>query len=75
MAKPIVDGIERDLEGRARVIRLGLLSDLGRRVAQRYSVRGVPTLIIFDGEGHIVEQRIGIPNRQSVVEQVKHLLP
>jgi len=75
MAKPIVDGIERELEGQARVIRLSLLSGLGKSVAQRYGVRGVPTIIIFDGNGDVVEQKSGIPNQQQVVEQVHHLLP
>jgi thioredoxin-related protein len=74
MAKPIVDGIERELEGQARVIRLSLLSGLGRSVAQRYRVRGVPTILIFDGNGDVVEQRSGIPNQQRVVEQVHRVM-
>ncbi|OQY22084.1 MAG: hypothetical protein B6I34_06460 [Anaerolineaceae bacterium 4572_32.1] len=73
MAKPIVDGIERDLAGQAEVIRLSLSSEPGRSAARRYGVRGIPTLIIFDGEGKVVEQRAGVPNRESVVETVKRL--
>ncbi|MFZ5917297.1 MAG: thioredoxin family protein [Chloroflexota bacterium] len=75
MAKPIVDGIEQDLAGQARVIRLSLLSELGREAARRYGVRGVPTLVIFDGRGQVVQQTSGIPNRQEVVDQVNRLLP
>lgn len=75
MAKPIVDGIESDLEGQAKVIRLSILSSLGRQATQRYGVRGVPAIIIFDGAGNIVEQRTGIPNRKNIVEQVNILLP
>jgi thioredoxin-related protein len=75
MAKPIVDGIESELEGEAKVIRLSLLSRLGRSVAQRYGVRAVPTIIIFDGNGDVVEHRAGIPNQQQVVQQVHYLLP
>jgi thioredoxin-like negative regulator of GroEL len=74
MAKPIVDGIERDLEGRAKVVRLGVMNDLGIQAARRYGVRGVPTVIIFDGAGQIVEQSMGIPDRDSVVAQVEKLL-
>jgi thioredoxin-related protein len=74
MAKPIVDGIERDLEGQARVVRLGVMSSLGSQAARQYNVRGVPTLIIFDGEGQPVGQSVGIPDRDAVVAQVKDLL-
>ena len=70
MAKPIVDGIERDLEGRARVVRLSVMSDIGSRAAQRYNVRGVPTVLVFDGNGNLIEQRTGIPDRKKVVSQV-----
>ena len=74
MAKPIVDGIERDLEGRAQVIRLSVTSAVGGRAAQRYGVRGVPTLIVFDGNGELVSQSVGVPNRKDVVAQVSDLL-
>ena len=74
MAKPIVDGIERDLEGRAEVVRLSVTSRVGMDAARRYGVRGVPTLILFDGVGHAVEQNVGIPDRGSVVAQVEKLL-
>ena len=74
MAKPIVDGIERDLEGRASVIRLSVVSEVGSRAAQQYGVRGVPTLIIFDGNGQVVETSVGVPNRKSVVAQVTGLI-
>jgi hypothetical protein len=69
-----VDGIERDLAGRARVVRLNLLSRLGRDAARRHGVRGVPTLVIFDGRGNVVDHRTGIPNRKETVERVDSLL-
>ena len=74
MAKPIVDGIERDLEGRAQVIRLSVISEVGSQIARRYGVRGVPTLIVFDGEGNLVDQIIGVPSRDAIVERVNGLL-
>jgi thioredoxin 1 len=74
MAKPIVDGIEKDLEGRAKVVRLGVMSELGMQAARRYGVRGVPTLILFDGAGRVVEQNVGVPDRDTVVAQVEELL-
>jgi thioredoxin-related protein len=73
MAKPIVDGIEKDLEGRAKVVRLSVVSGVGSQAARRYGVRGVPTLLIFDGAGQMVQQIIGIPDRKSTVAQVERL--
>jgi thioredoxin-related protein len=73
MAKPIVDGIEGDLESRARVVRLSVTSDVGSRTAQRYGVRGIPTVLVFDGNGNLVEQRAGVPDRKQVVSQVMML--
>ena len=66
MAKPIVDGLERDLDGQARVVRLSVLSELGREVAQRYGVRGVPTFLIFDGQGELIERQVGFPDRNGI---------
>ncbi len=73
MAKPIVDGIERDLEGQASVVRLSVLSNVGAQAAQRYSVRSVPTLLVFDAQGRLVEQRAGLPDRGRIVSSVRGL--
>jgi len=73
MAKPIVDGIEKDLEGTARVIRLSVVSESGSQVAQRYGVRGVPTIVVLDGTGQVVAQSAGLPDRAELVAQVNAL--
>ena len=73
MAKPVVDGIEKDLEGTAQVIRLSIMSELGSRVAQRYGVRGVPTIVVLDGSGEVVGQSVGMPDRAELVAQVMGL--
>ena len=73
MVKPIVDGIERDLEGRAQVVRLSVMSEIGARAAQRYAVRSVPTLVMFDCDGNVVDQTVGVPSRKNVVAQVEGL--
>ena len=66
MAKPIVDRLEKELQGQAQVIRLNLLSRLGQEVAGRYAVRGVPTFLIFDGKGHLLGRQIGFPDRPKI---------
>lgn len=66
-AKPIVNGIEKDLEGKAEVVRLNLLSREGREIARRYEVMGAPTLLVLDARGKVVYGKQGIPDRKAVV--------
>ena len=73
MAKPIVDGIEKDLEGTAQVIRLSVTSEVGSQMAQRYGVRGVPTIVVLDGAGNVVLESVGMPDRTDLVAQVNGL--
>jgi thioredoxin-related protein len=61
-----VDGLEKGLEGQAQVARLSILSEVGRKVAQRYGVRSVPTFLIFDGEGTLIGRETGFPNRGRI---------
>lgn len=66
-AKPIVDGIEKDLAGKVKVLRLNMLSKSGREFASRYDVKGAPTTLVIDGAGAIVHRHAGIPSRKTVV--------
>ncbi len=73
MAKPIVDRLENQLDGKAKVIRLNLLSQVGRQAATRFGVRGVPTLLIVNSQGETVYGEYGIPIPSQVVAQVDSL--
>jgi len=73
-AKPVVDGLERDLEGQAEVLRVSVTSRVGAALAGRYGVRGVPALLVFDGTGQIVHTEIGAPDREAVEDTVTGLL-
>jgi peroxiredoxin len=53
-AKPVVDGIEADVDARALVLRVDLLSDAGRTIASRYGVEYTPTFVVFD-RGNVVD--------------------
>ncbi len=73
MAKPIVDGIEKDLQDNAKVVRLSKFSKLGRELAKRYDVKSAATTIVLDGSGNLVYRHTGVPNRKEVVERVNQL--
>ena len=54
-----MDRLERDLEGQAEVLRLSAVSGVGRELAARYGVRGVPTFFLFNGSGELVSYQVG----------------
>ena len=54
-AKPVVDGIERDIGSAAKVVRLDLLSEVGAAIASRYGVEFTPTFLVFDARGTLVD--------------------
>ena len=69
-----MDGIERDLEGQADVLRLSVTDSVGRELAARYGVRQVPTLVVLDGGGDVVLRQAGRLRRGEVVEAVEGLV-
>jgi thioredoxin-related protein len=73
LAKPVVDGIERALEGEVEVLRLGVTNGVGRELAIRYAVRSVPTLVLLDGDGDVVLKQAGVPRREEIVAAAEQL--
>ncbi|MBU0702868.1 MAG: thioredoxin family protein [Chloroflexi bacterium] len=66
-----MDGLERDLEGQAQVLRLSVMDDVGGELAMRYGVRGVPTFVLLDGAGKTVLTQVGLPDREEIVAAVE----
>ena len=52
------------------MVRLSALSREGAELAGRYGVRGLPTLIVFDGQGQPVLTEVGRLRRDAVLEAV-----
>jgi thioredoxin-related protein len=73
LAKPVVDRLERDLEGQAQVLRISLWSSLGRELATRYGVRGVPTFLLFDGSGEMIHYQVGRLDADRVKAEISSL--
>lgn len=70
-----MDGLERKLAGKASVIRLDLMSQVGRQAAARFGVRAVPTLLVVNGNGQVVLTQVGILRPGDVRAQVDELMP
>lgn len=73
MAKPVVDGLEKELGDRAQVLRLSVSDDTSAELAARFGVRAVPTFVLLDGSGEQVLAQVGIPKRGEIVETVERL--
>jgi thioredoxin-related protein len=68
-----VDGLERDLNGRAAVLRLDMLSGVGRDAASQYGVKAVPTTLLFDGHGQVIWRQVGSVDADAIRAQVAEL--
>ncbi len=66
--------MERDLKGKSAVLRLDVLSPVGRQVAGQFGVRGVPTLIVVDGDGRPMLTQVGLLQPTEVQAEVDLLL-
>ena len=68
-----MDRLERDLEGEMQVLRLSVRSPVGRQLAARYGVRGVPTFILFDGMGKMIQAQVGRLDADQIKSEVDSL--
>jgi hypothetical protein len=66
-AKPVVDGIEKQLgQKRLRLVRVDVGTKEGRRIASRVELDLVPTIIGYDGGGVERWRFTRVPKRQEL---------
>lgn len=65
-----MDRLERELQGQAQVLRLSVWSSVGRQLASRYGVRGVPTFLLFDGTGDLIHYQVGRLDAQRIKSEI-----
>ncbi|PIR92554.1 thioredoxin [Candidatus Falkowbacteria bacterium CG10_big_fil_rev_8_21_14_0_10_44_15] len=64
---PIVEELARELSGKAKVAKLNV--DENQGTAEKYGVMSIPTIIIFKN-GQIVEQLIGVQNKETLADKL-----
>ena len=62
-----MNGIEAQVGNRVDIIRLDLMSGIGRQAARAYDVRMVPATLLFDSQGEIVDRQMGMPETDRVM--------
>ncbi|WP_178985555.1 thioredoxin [Winogradskyella helgolandensis] len=65
---PIIKALAQEVNGKVRVIKIDI--DKNQAVAQRYNVRGVPTLVLFK-EGQIVWRQSGVQSKEQLIGIIK----
>ncbi|KGL64300.1 thioredoxin [Polaribacter sp. Hel1_85] len=61
---PIIKELAKEVNGKVRIIKIDI--DKNQAIAQRYGVRGVPTLALFK-EGKIVWRQSGVQSKAQLV--------
>jgi thioredoxin 1 len=69
--KPIVDGLEHELQGRVLFIRLNVQEEAGRELAPLYGFQYTPTFIYFDAQGNEVWREVGRLDTRRVRESLE----
>jgi len=64
---PILKEVAKEIDGKARIIKIDV--DKNQTIAQRFQVRGVPTLIFFK-DGEIVWKESGVQTKQRLVDVI-----
>src|SRR5512145_698442 len=64
---PTVDELANDYNGRVVVAKMNV--DENPATPMRFSVRGIPTLLLFKG-GQLVEQVVGLADKESLKKMI-----
>ena len=71
MVAPVIEQLAKEYAGRAKVGKVNV--DESFQVADRFSIRSIPTLLIFKG-GAVVDQMVGASSRDAIARLLdKHL--
>ena len=62
---PILEEISNDLKGQLKVAKVNL--DENQDLAMKYSIRSIPTLLLFK-EGKLIDTKVGLLPKSDLVE-------
>jgi thioredoxin 1 len=67
---PVVDEIAKSYQGKIKVGKMDV--DRNTATPQRYNVRGIPTLLVFQG-GQVKEQIVGYVQKETIEKALEKL--
>ncbi len=71
MVSPLVDQLAGEYDGRAKVAKVDI--DESPATARKYSIRGVPTLMVLKG-GEVVTKMVGAAPKTKIAEMIDQAL-
>ena len=67
MLGPILEEISKDLKDKLQVVKVNL--DDNQDLAMKYSIRSIPTLLLFK-EGELIDTKVGLLPKSDLVEWI-----
>jgi len=64
---PIIKEVAKEMDGKVRIVKIDV--DKNQAIAQRFQVRGVPTLALFKG-GEVVWKQSGMQGKQQIINML-----
>jgi len=71
MLSPTVEKVAGEYEGKAKVVKLNI--DDNNQVAQRYGIKGIPTLILFKN-GSEADRTVGMTSKDNIARMLDRVL-
>ena len=65
---PLLDDVAAEMDGKIRVMKMNV--DENRDLAQKYEIKGLPPMVLFQGGGEI-DRLIGFMPKDKIIEKVK----
>ena len=67
MLGPILEEISEDLKDKLQVVKVNL--DENQDLAMKYSIRSIPTLLLFKN-GELLDMQVGLPSKSDLVDWI-----
>jgi thioredoxin 1 len=67
MLGPVVEELAKEYSGRVKVGKVNV--DKNQSLAEKYGIRGIPTIILFK-DGKIVEQLTGVQSKERLIQMI-----
>jgi len=71
MLAPVIKEVAKEVSGKVRVIKIDI--DKNQALAQRYQVRGVPTLALFK-DGEVIWRDSGVKTKHQIITSIEENL-
>lgn len=71
MVAPVVDELSKQYEGKMKFVKLNI--DENPQIPNKFNIRGIPTLIIFD-QGEAVKRIVGAAPKEYYVKEINAVL-